>query len=346
MTCHAFGFNLFLQTRSTAPSITRRPAAEVVMIARCSVSRVAEGRLHACGWSACTIWPILRYFRSWSFHLAAMSDNEPFEDFAQEFEDWQRAREYSLECLAKTFLYPLTTDIKNDPVQVCCAIEQAYWFSIKEGGIGDGMDFISFTLEIFHHVNFLQKYKSNVDEIVSDFEAFKSSVPTYGTVILNVTLSRVLLVKNIFNNWSFPMGKIMKGESQVDCAIRETFEETSLDMRDRIDMLDYLECNYDGKRSKVFVIRHTESGFKSIKSRCLYEIIDACWFKISALPWFIGDDVYAGERMGFGSKRFRRIIPFMKQLAHWIAAEKARDKCINEQETRDMKWMGLPLEFQ
>ena len=271
-------------------------------------------------------------------------DDMSFDVFAQEFENWQKAKGDLLEYLAETYLYHLSTEDKSNPVLICCILEQAYWWSIKEGSIDPETSFISFTSDIFHHVNFLQRYKTNVAEIVNDFETFKRSVPIFGTVILNRTLSRVLLVKNTYQNWSFPVGKIMKGENEIDCAIRETLEETGLNMHDRIDMLDYFVCNYNGKKCKVFVIRDTEGS--TPKSCCPYEIIDVCWFAISALPLFIGDELYADKRMNVGSKRFRRTIPFMQQLIKWIESERIREKCIREQEIREMKRLGLPLEFQ
>ena len=37
------------------------------------------------------------------------------------------------------------------------------------------------------------------------------------------------MIQSIYGkSWSFPRGKINKGESELDCAIRETFEETGV----------------------------------------------------------------------------------------------------------------------
>ena len=55
-----------------------------------------------------------------------------------------------------------------------------------------------------------------------------------GTIIFNKTLDKVVAVLNRYsfdigeNKWGFPKGGIHKNETFVQCAQRETFEETGL----------------------------------------------------------------------------------------------------------------------
>lgn len=42
---------------------------------------------------------------------------------------------------------------------------------------------------------------------------------------------KVLLVQQSSGNWGFPKGHLEKGESETDAAIRETKEETNLDVK-------------------------------------------------------------------------------------------------------------------
>jgi hypothetical protein len=56
------------------------------------------------------------------------------------------------------------------------------------------------------------------DEIFYSFQAFKHSVPVMGAIMLDPTLSYVLLLRGFKSNasWSFPRGKISKvGEVNV-----------------------------------------------------------------------------------------------------------------------------------
>lgn len=50
--------------------------------------------------------------------------------------------------------------------------------------------------------------------------------------MLNEAMDQVVLVKGWKKgaNWSFPRGKINKAEDDLDCAIREVYEETGFDI--------------------------------------------------------------------------------------------------------------------
>ena len=49
-------------------------------------------------------------------------------------------------------------------------------------------------------------HADNVDQILEDFKAYKLAVPTYGGIILNEDLSKVLLVLGYWSrtSWGFP----------------------------------------------------------------------------------------------------------------------------------------------
>lgn len=51
--------------------------------------------------------------------------------------------------------------------------------------------------------------------------------------MLNEEMDQVVLVKGWKKgaNWSFPRGKINKDEKDLDCAVREVYEETGFDAR-------------------------------------------------------------------------------------------------------------------
>lgn len=51
---------------------------------------------------------------------------------------------------------------------------------------------------------------------------YKLSVPCYGCIVLNESMTKVILVKGwkATSSWGFPKGKINKGEVESDCAAR------------------------------------------------------------------------------------------------------------------------------
>ena len=255
----------------------------------------------------------------------------------------QQIKWETFERLAQNFLYPLSNDIKTNPVLICFPIEEVFWRYCKEKEGIEEKDFVGFATEMFQHVKFLQEYVDSIPTIVREFQLYKSSIPTFGAAILNLTMSKVLLVKNTFGNWSFPMGKISQYEDEISCAVREVKEETGLNLYGEINMTEYLECIYKKRRCKVFVIRYTES--LPVASSCPYEVEELRWFQIEHLPWHLGDELCLQQRRGHPSIKFRRVVPFMKQLLTWIKNEQLYEKSLTSQETRLMKSLGLPTEF-
>lgn len=55
------------------------------------------------------------------------------------------------------------------------------------------------------------------------FKEFKRNVPVMGAILLDARMEHVLLVRGYkgASCWGFPRGKIMKDESDADCAVRE-----------------------------------------------------------------------------------------------------------------------------
>ena len=51
----------------------------------------------------------------------------------------------------------------------------------------------------------------NVDEVLDEWRHYKSNVPTYGAILLDSTLTKVVLVQGFYaskNSWGFPKGKV------------------------------------------------------------------------------------------------------------------------------------------
>lgn len=76
-----------------------------------------------------------------------------------------------------------------------------------------------------------------------------------GAVVMSENDTKVLLIKNKRSaHWGFPKGHIEKGETQEETAIRETKEETGLD----IDILDGFSCKSEytiqGRVEKAVII--------------------------------------------------------------------------------------------
>jgi len=86
----------------------------------------------------------------------------------------------------------------------------------------------------------------------------------------------VLLVRKQGGRWTLPGGKLERGESAADAAVRELLEETGL----RVDELIYvLELESGGTRHHVFEV----SVLNLEQLRPLNEITDCIWHPLDAL---------------------------------------------------------------
>lgn len=100
-------------------------------------------------------------------------------------------------------------------------------------------------------------------------------IKTAGVFLINKDLK--LLVAHPTNHpvdfWSIPKGKIDEGESELSGALRELYEESNVDFRDRIFL--YHEFNYEvfnnkRKKLKPYVILESKNNvdFNSFELKC------------------------------------------------------------------------------
>ena len=122
--------------------------------------------------------------------------------------------------------------------RICFQVEEAQWF--YEDFIRPldpslpSMTLRNFCLRIFQHCPLLSAFSQyHHSAAFSEFLAYKTRVPVRGAILLNDTMDQVVLVKGWKKSaaWSFPRGKINKDERDLDCAIREVYEETGYDLR-------------------------------------------------------------------------------------------------------------------
>jgi len=75
---------------------------------------------------------------------------------------------------------------------------------------------------------------------------YKSKIPSYGAIIFNQKLDSILFIiyKNphdkIEKKLDFSKGKVDEGETPVDCALREVYEETQLSLGEKVNENQYV----------------------------------------------------------------------------------------------------------
>ena len=157
----------------------------------------------------------------------------------------------------------------------------------------------------------------------SEFLAYKTRVPVRGAILLNHDLDEVVLVKGWKKgaSWSFPRGKINKDEKDLDCAIREVYEETGFDIREAGLVTDeenmkFIEITMREQHMRLYVFRGvpTDAHFEP---RTRKEISKIEWYKLSELPTL--------QKNKLNTNKFYMVAPFLHPLRKWIAQQRMLD---------------------
>lgn len=112
-----------------------------------------------------------------------------------------------------------------------------------------------------------------------------TSTPTFefkniaGTIIIDTTLEWMLLIKGrISEKWGLPKGHLEKGETHLQAALRETYEETGLKINLAVNILPCIIS----KRAKLFLVILPKDLTK-LNPLDNNEILDIRWFKINQI---------------------------------------------------------------
>ncbi|XP_078476618.1 m7GpppN-mRNA hydrolase isoform X1 [Lampetra fluviatilis] len=226
--------------------------------------------------------------------------------------------------LCSRFILHVPSEEREAPVRLCFQIELAHWFYLDFTQEGDPslplLSLTDFARAVFAHCPFLLGGNEDVASVLQDWKEYKMGVPTYGAIILDPSLQHVLLVQGYLakSTWGFPKGKVNEDEAPHDCAVREVLEETDFDIRDRIDLREFIELRVNEQLVRLYIIPGVPRD-TVFTPRTRKEIRSIEWFLIEDLPSH-RNDVMAKTRIGFGPNKFFMTIPFMKHLREWIAS--------------------------
>ncbi|KAF2970298.1 hypothetical protein GQX73_g3269 [Xylaria multiplex] len=246
-------------------------------------------------------------------------------------EDW-------LDDLCVRFIINLPREDLSSVARICFQIEEAQWF--YEDFIRPldpalpSMSLRTFSLKMFQHCPLLASFSADAHlKAFEEFIQYKTRVPVRGAVMLNDAMDAAVLVRGYKKgaSWSFPRGKINKDEDDVDCAIREVYEETGYDLRaaglvEKNAPVYPLEVTMHDQQVRLYVFRGIPEN-TIFETRTRKEIGDIKWYKLSDLPAF-RKKKGTGKNQGPGTssqERFYMVAPFMVQLRQWVLKQKKVD---------------------
>lgn len=107
------------------------------------------------------------------------------------------------------------------------------------------------------------------------------NISVCGCIIMNENKDKLLLVKGATSEcWGFPKGALENGESNIECAKRETMEETGLDV---IITKDSVKEVINGITYYNVTVSDRDTNIKYSNVIDKSEICEIKWFKISEL---------------------------------------------------------------
>ncbi len=223
--------------------------------------------------------------------------------------------------------------------RICFQVEEAQWF--YEDFIRPldpslpSLSLRPFSLRIFQHCPLFSQWSAQHHTTAfAEFLAYKSRVPVRGAILLNEAMDEVVLVKGWKKSasWSFPRGKINKDENDLDCAVREVYEETGFDAReagiikDEKDM-KYIEITMREQHMGLYVFRGVpRDTFFEAKTR--KEISKIEWYKLTDLPTLRKNRQHEGsgtDHAAINANKFYMVAPFLNPLKKWILQQRKKE---------------------
>ncbi|MCJ1242383.1 mRNA-decapping enzyme subunit 2 [Varicellaria rhodocarpa] len=248
-----------------------------------------------------------------------------------------------LDDLCVRFIVNLPKEELESVERICFQVEEAQWF--YEDFIRPldpqlpSLNLRQFCLLIFQHCPLLSGFSPiHHSAAFSEFLAYKTRVPVRGAIMLNEAMDQVVLVKGWKKgaNWSFPRGKINKDEKDLDCAVREVYEETGFDIQAAglvaaEDTAKYIEVTMREQHMRLYVFRDVPMD-TPFEPRTRKEISKIQWYKLSELPTIKKKQQHQegrGEDLAKNANKFYMVAPFLVPLKKWIAQQKKQDTLRN-----------------
>ncbi|KAK1980568.1 hypothetical protein LZ30DRAFT_122996 [Colletotrichum cereale] len=256
-----------------------------------------------------------------------------------QLEDW-------LDDLCVRFIINLPEEDLSSVARICFQIEEAQWFYEDFVRPLDptlpSMTLRSFSLRIFQHCPLLAPFSvENHTKAFEEFLQYKTRVPVRGAIMLNEAMDSTILVKGWKKgaNWSFPRGKINKDEDDLECAVREVYEETGYDLHaaglvpENRDDVKYIEVTMREQQLRLYVFRDVPMD-THFQPRTRKEISKIQWYKLSELPAFRkkGNQPQNDAAAAANANKFYMVAPFLVPLKKWVVQQKRKDavKAANE----------------
>ncbi|KAF1832655.1 hypothetical protein BDW02DRAFT_570847 [Decorospora gaudefroyi] len=238
-----------------------------------------------------------------------------------------------LDDLCVRFIVNLPNEELQSVERICFQIEEAQWFyedfirPLDPNNL-PSMHLRKFSQLMFQHCPLFSAYSEELhQQAYEQFLAYKTRVPVRGAIMLNDDMTHAVLVKGWKKGakWSFPRGKINKEETDLDCAVREVWEETGYDLRkaELVEPDEYMKSITVTMREQsmmLYVFRGVPMD-TYFEPQTRKEISKIDWYKLTDLPTLRRKNQVQQQGAGqdlIKESSFYMVAPFLGPLKQWI----------------------------
>lgn len=219
------------------------------------------------------------------------------------------------------FVVNLPEESLRSAPRLCFELQAAFWFYLDylhEGAKRElpklkQHNFVYLMLESSDVLRSIYDSPKSRNQLFQEWRAYLRNVPLKGAVLLNKDLDKCLMVQPWKGNtWTYPRGKINEDESEGECAVREVWEETGIDITGRLNVEQFVRAYVDGKECevKLFVVPDIPEEVP-MAPNTRKEISKIGWITLASLPgWDPGN-----EEAGL---RFFCVEPFVHGIQTWV----------------------------
>merc|ERR1719183_353345 len=222
--------------------------------------------------------------------------------------------------------------MRNGP-RLCFELQEAFWFYLdylydnakKELPKLNQTNFVHLMLEASEILMAIYETPMARQKLLLDWRDYCKTVPLKGAVLLNQKLDKCLMVQPWKGDkWTYPRGKINEDESEIECAVREVWEETGLDITGLVDEHAFVQADVygSGVQVKLFVVPGIAEEVPCAPNT-RKEISKIAWVQLCRLPgWDCRDEPYPEH--GLAHLRFLAVAEFVPEIQRWVQDHRAR----------------------
>lgn len=226
--------------------------------------------------------------------------------------------EDALDDVSMRFIVNLPAEELSSVDRLFFQLQQGHWYYLDfYQSVDETLPYLSFrdfTRLMFERCPLLAAHKDQYEELRQEFKDYMGSIPVYGVILLNSSMTSVLLIRPWKKrHWVFPKGKINEGETELQCAAREALEEIGYDCAHLLRADDSLAVpsGTGDKPMRFFIgVGAPEDGSVEYAPQMRMEVSEIGWFDIDRLL------------DGGASGRFYCVIPLIRRLKTWILARR------------------------